>query len=834
MLLVCLALTACDRGAAKPGLVMRPGTLTPSAGVPARTTGPTSTPVKPTGLPGAIDKPQPGALPTVPTGPQPALPPIVTTPTVSPSPTTTTGGGDSRTRGTLIGTVNVPEDLISDRGAGILSNNGSSLVSDAGTGLISNNGSGLIGKVKIDQYQLLLASGPEGFLANAFMYLTNRDEKFFRDEDTAEIFATTTDAQGHYSFRITDTNGFPVGKDVVVNALVNGNLRLTGYLVPGETGTTVKVNLASTVASEYLRGESFRQGKAMSTFGQANFQQAVALTDQAITSGDIAALVNATGPDGASAVVNAFDLRIDHVFDLRNQYAIAISAVDKGNALIKQISDTWKDLLGQRPAVVTSLLGNGRLPVVATAFETSGFAEGDQRGGPALPPLAIPQGFPYGLAASARGDVFVASYGTLAGSANIRWIKPDGTVTSLWLPTYALVAPQHIAIERPPVDDFVNNPPGTLLVSDVGYNRVYRVPIVDVALTDPITGLERYPVEIVAGQETPDFVDGDRAFLDAAHPELVDGAGIYDALDSSAPSTSRWRLKDEGQRAYRTGAMGPVPNAARYAYLNQPVGVTVDELGNIYIADLGNHRVRMIPSADGSYFGYRAPQDANLDGEVDGFGAATPMAAGCIYTIAGDPRWDPARTVDDGAGRWFGEFADSDGGPAQQAHLDLPSDLAFHDGELYICDYDNQRIRKVSRATGVITTVAGSPPGAQRETSPGNFDFEPGLTGDGGPATAAQLSYPRAVTLDAAGRLYIADTDSGRIRVVDPTTGVVSTVAGRLHDLAQPLSDNFTDGDAFNWVDLYDNQALALDPDGNLLFTDVRHLRVRKLWRQWE
>ncbi|MDB5095799.1 MAG: repeat containing protein [Cyanobacteria bacterium RYN_339] len=829
LLLAALALTACQRSVPRAALLTAAAGPATVAGVPARGIDPASG--QPSNQPGNVAKPQPGDLPAVAPGPKPELPP---------TPTSTSGGGSNGAADpanplerVLAGTVNLPTTIISDHGNGIISNNGSTLLGDAGAGLISNNGSGLIGKVKLDTYHVMLASGPEGFLANAFMYLTNRDEKFFLDKDTNQIFATSSDGGGHYGFRITDTNGFPAGKDVVVNALVNGNLRLTGYLVPDPSGTTLKINLATTTSSEYLRGEAFRQGKAMGAFDLATYQQVVTLTDQAITSGDIAALVTAPRPQGGTATVNAFDLRIDHVADLRNQYAVAISAVDKGNTLIKQISDAWKQLLGYRPAVVTSVLGNGRLPAVQTTFLTHGFVEGDQRGGPALPALQIPQGYPYGVATSARGDVFVASYTDSADSANIRWIKPDGTVTSLWLPNYPLNAPQHIVVERQPVDDFATNPPGTLLVSDVGYHRVYRVPIVDVALTDGITGLEKYPMEIVAGENTPDFPTGPRAASDAEHPQVVDGAGGYPAVDSSTQATSRWRLTDEGQRTYQTGAHAPVPNAARYALLYQPFGMTVDEQGNIYIADLGNQRVRMIPKADGSYFGYCQPLDANMDGEVDGFGAPTPMKAGCIYTIVGDPRWDTVRTLDDGAGRWFGEFA-GDGGPAQQAKLDLPIDLAFQGGTLYICEYDNQRVRTVSRATGVIGTVVGSPPSGQRETSPGNFDFPPGQAGDGGLATAAQLSYPRSISVDATGRIYIADTDSGRIRLVDPATGNISTIAGRAHDLALATTDNFTDGDALGWCDLFDNQQVALDPNGNVLFTDARHLRVRKLWRQWE
>ena len=85
-------------------------------------------------------------------------------------------------------------------------------------------------------------------------------------------------------------------------------------------------------------------------------------------------------------------------------------------------------------------------------------------------------------------------------------------------------------------------------------------------------------------------------------------------------------------------------------------------------------------------------------------------------------------------------------------------------GDLFIADTDNNRIREVNHATGVITTVAGN--GTQ------------GYSGDNGPATAAELMLPRGVAVDSAGDLFIADADNNRIREVNHATGVITTVAG--------------------------------------------------------
>ncbi|MGG3280515.1 S-layer homology domain-containing protein [Paenibacillus solani] len=157
--------------------------------------------------------------------------------------------------------------------------------------------------------------------------------------------------------------------------------------------------------------------------------------------------------------------------------------------------------------------------------------------------------------------------------------------------------------------------------------------------------------------------------------------------------------------------------AATSAQLNYSSGVAVDSIGNLYIADTANHRVR----------------------KVD--------ASGKISTIAG--------TGTDGYS--------GDGGPATSASLNKPSGVAIDSiGNLYIADSYNHRIRKVD-VSGEISTVAGT--------------GTDGYSGDGGAATSAQLNYSSGVAVDSIGNLYIADTVSHRIRKVD-TSGIISTVAG--------------------------------------------------------
>ncbi len=162
-------------------------------------------------------------------------------------------------------------------------------------------------------------------------------------------------------------------------------------------------------------------------------------------------------------------------------------------------------------------------------------------------------------------------------------------------------------------------------------------------------------------------------------------------------------------------------DAATHASLHSPGGIYVDKSGNLYIADTFNHRIRKVDTK------------------------------GTISTIAGNGT----------------EGFSGDGGPATLASLLKPWDVTVdQEGNIYIADTFNHRIRRVDVQLGVITTVAGSGP-----TGEGKGDY----SGDGGPATRARLWRPRGICVDQSGKnLYIADTLNYRIRLVrlpsDPLT----------------------------------------------------------------
>ena len=203
-----------------------------------------------------------------------------------------------------------------------------------------------------------------------------------------------------------------------------------------------------------------------------------------------------------------------------------------------------------------------------------------------------------------------------------------------------------------------------------------------------------------------------------------------------------------------SGDNGP----ATSAQLNNPHGIAVDAAFNLFIADTGNLRIRMV-------------------------------SAGVITTVAGDGAPEPVGN-----------------GPAIGAHLFLPCGVAVDaTGSLYIADTYNNSIRKVSG--GTITTVAG----------PGT----PGILGDGGPATSAELFLPYSVSIDSSGNLYIADTNDHRVRLV--ANGIISTLAG---DGGEGFSG---DGGPAAAAQLNGPEGVAVDAGGNVYIADSGNLRVRKV-----
>ena len=195
---------------------------------------------------------------------------------------------------------------------------------------------------------------------------------------------------------------------------------------------------------------------------------------------------------------------------------------------------------------------------------------------------------------------------------------------------------------------------------------------------------------------------------------------------------------------------------ATSARLNQPSGVTVDSAGNIYIADYGNDRVRKVDA------------DGNINTMVYDDHAPTPVGSYVPYGVAVDSYGNiyfSNNTINciykkDSTSGQFSLIAGTgdqafggDDGPAKEAKLDNPYDVAVDsDGNLYIADTNNHRIRKVD-SNGIITTIAGT--------------GENGYAGDGGPAASAKINEPWGIAVDSLGNIYIADTKNHCIRKIE-------------------------------------------------------------------
>ena len=159
-----------------------------------------------------------------------------------------------------------------------------------------------------------------------------------------------------------------------------------------------------------------------------------------------------------------------------------------------------------------------------------------------------------------------------------------------------------------------------------------------------------------------------------------------------------------------------------------------------------------------------------------------------------------------------------DGGQALEAKLNFevgdnpePSGgIAYHDNTLYVADTESSRIRSIDLATGVITSIAGT--------------GDAGYGGDGGAATDAKLFHPRDLELGPDGDLYVADTDNSRIRAINLTTGVIRTVVG---SGLQGLDDE--EGLLATQTKLNRPFGIDFDPSGNLYVSDSLNSRILKV-----
>src|SRR5215467_7947176 len=369
---------------------------------------------------------------------------------------------------------------------------------------------------------------------------------------------------------------------------------------------------------------------------------------------------------------------------------------------------------------------------------------------------------------------------------------------------------------------------------------------------------QTYTVTTVAGgAPAPAIAAGPSLALGGLGRVGVNPAGnIYftalNSVYSLSPSGTVTRVAGNGRAGF-SGDGGP----ALSAQLNTPQGVVLDTQGNIYISDTGNNRIRVVSNGVISTFaGNGKPGNGGDYGDPTQAQLHIPLGlavdtSGNLYIV--DSANNVIRQVSGDiiypfAGNYIQGFS-HEGGPAIDAALSVPSDIAFDtSGNLYIADTGNARIRKVD-TSGNITTVVGGGTAyteggidsggnifiADRDgnhiykvaastqkitTIAGNAGY--GFTGDGSTAANAQLNSPTSIQVDPTGDLFFVDLRNSRVREIN-SSGNIATVAGN------GLVTYSGDGGAAQNALMSAPSGVAVGPGGAVYLSDTNNQRIRMI-----
>jgi subtilisin-like proprotein convertase family protein len=427
--------------------------------------------------------------------------------------------------------------------------------------------------------------------------------------------------------------------------------------------------------------------------------------------------------------------------------------------------------------VVTTLAGSG----------TGGYADGTGS--------AAKFSGPRGVAVDAAGNVYVAEYGnnrirkitsagvvtTLAGSGSYSYADGNGTAASFF-------APMSVAVDAA----------GNVYVADSASQRIRKVTSAGVVTT-------------LAGSGTAGYVDGTGTAASFNYPwgVAVDTTGNVYVADSS---NSRIRkISSSGVVTTFAGSGTSADGTGTAASFNAPNGVAVDLAGNVYVADSDNNRIRKITSGGvvTTLAGSGSASYADGTGTAASFYNPSGVAVDAVGNVyVGDSNNHRIRKITSAgvvttlAGSGTGGYADGTGSAAKfSGPRGVAVDAA---GNVYVGDSNNQRIRKITSA-GVVTTLAGPGPGG------GYAD------GTGAAASFGRLS---GVAVDAAGNVYVADDP--RIRKIT-SAGVVTTLAGDATG-----GSKFVDGTG-TAARFDGSYGVAVDAAGNVYVADSNNNRIRKI-----
>jgi sugar lactone lactonase YvrE len=367
-----------------------------------------------------------------------------------------------------------------------------------------------------------------------------------------------------------------------------------------------------------------------------------------------------------------------------------------------------------------------------------------------------------------------------------------------------LDTPSGIAVDRA----------GNLFIADSYNHRIRRV--------DARTGL----ISTAAGTGADGF-SGDGGPATVADLNLPTGLAFDAGGNLYVADTLNHRIRrvdaggtittvaGDGQARF-AGDNGP----GMIASLRQPGGLAFDREGRLLIADVGNNRIRRLDGsgiittvAGTGEYGFSGDGSSPLNAQLGNPQAVAADADGnLLIADSGNCRIrritgaDPLITTVAGNGdcAFYG-----DGGAAAESALSLARGVAVDSaGNVLIADSDNYRVRRMDANTGTISTVGGN--------------GESALLGDNGPATQAVINYPLVITFDGNGNLYVGDSDN-RVRRIDASSGLIASVAG-----GGPTGD-IGDGQPATAANVWAPSGLAFDRSGNLYIADTGHARVRKV-----
>lgn len=491
----------------------------------------------------------------------------------------------------IAGMATGPSGLV---GGNIVSNNSGSVIGQNTAGIVAGN----TGRYAVAQ----AGAYKEEAIANALVYLTDPEERFFAKD--GQPISATTDDRGNY----TVPDGVATDQVVIVNVILADNRREVGFVRTKAGENRVDVSLASTYVTEFLRARAAIAGKKMADYDLTKLGPLTDLTAQVLKAGGLPVP----------------DLSIARIPDMNHAYALAVGQNLRG------LGDLWAMMLGERVLAMTTVAGTGN-------FGTAG------DNGPATEADFMK---PIGLARDAAGNLYVMDEGT----HTIRRIAPDGTVVR-WAGTPE--KPDFGGDAGLATNALLNWPrtgafgaDGKLYVADTVNQRIRAI--------DPATGLVSTfagAPSVVNGVAINDFA-GDGG--PAAQARFAGLRGMAFGQDGTLFLADTWdaggnswhhirRIKPDGvvdtivgvDGAHGFNGDGKPGRETQVNFVNQ---LALDGAGNLYFADTRNHRIRKWEGASGIV---STVAGTGKDGKAGDGGAATQAELSSPYGVQLDTSTTP-------------------------------------------------------------------------------------------------------------------------------------------------------------------------------------------------